>query len=62
MSGVGENDIKDRAYYFFEDMFNNKNLDTNNIKIVQKSYKNITYYIGYVTPNCVKPLCLTVNK
>ena len=62
MRGVGENHIKDCAYYFFEDMFNNKNLDTNNIKIVQKSYKNIAYYTGYVIPNCVKPLCLTINK
>ena len=38
-------------------MFNIKNLDPNNIKIDEKSYKNILiYYIGYVTPNIINPM------
>ena len=40
-------DIKNCTYYFFNDMINIKNFDPNNIKIDEKSYKNIPiYYIG----------------
>ena len=43
-------DIKNRTYYFFNDIINRKNFDENNIKIDEKSYKHIfVYYIGYVT-------------
>ena len=43
-------DIQIRAYYFFDDMINIKNLDANKIKKDEKPYKNIPiYYIGYVT-------------
>ena len=46
---VKDMDIKKCAYYFFDDI-NAKNFDPNNIKIHEKSYKNILiYYIGYVT-------------
>ena len=42
--------IKMHAYYFFNDVINIKNFDSSNIKIAEKSYKNIlTYYIGYLT-------------
>ena len=42
--------IKSRTYYFFNDIISIENFDVNNIKIDEKSYKNIlTYYIGYVT-------------
>ena len=34
--------------YFFDDIFNIKNFDTNNIKIDKKLDKNV-YYIRYVT-------------
>ena len=38
------------AYYFFDDIINIKEFNPNNIKIDEKSYKNILiYYIGYVT-------------
>ena len=47
---VKDIDMKDRKYYFFNDIFNIENLHPNNIKIDEKSYKNILiYYIGYVT-------------
>ena len=42
--------IKKRTYYFINNIINIENFDPNNIKIDEKSYKNIlTYYIGYVT-------------
>ena len=38
--------IKNRTYHFFIDVIN---FDPNNIKIDEKSYKDIlTYYIGFV--------------
>ena len=47
---VKDIDIKNRTCYFFNDIINLKNFYPNNIKIDEKSYKNIlTYYIGYVT-------------
>ena len=46
---VKDMDIKNRTYYFFNDIINTKNFDPNNIKIDKKSYKNIViYYIRYV--------------
>ena len=42
-------DIKNRTYYFFNDIINIKDFDSDNIKIDEKSYKDILiYYIGYV--------------
>ena len=42
--------IKNLTYYFFNDIINIKNFDSNNIKLDKKSYKNtLIYYIGYVT-------------
>ena len=47
---VTDINIKRRTYYFFNDIISIENFDVNNIKIDEKSYKNIlTYYIGYVT-------------
>ena len=43
-------DLKNRTYYFLNDIINIKIFDSNNIKIDEKSYNNIViYYIGYVT-------------
>ena len=42
--------IKNRTYYFFNDIINIENFGSNNVKIDEKSYKNILiYYNGYVT-------------
>ena len=47
---VKDIDIKNRTYYFFNDIINIKNFDQNSIKIHEKSCKNILiYYIGHVT-------------
>ena len=63
--------IKNRTYCFFDDTINIQIFDPNNIKIDEKSYKNILlYYNGYVTIkdlkyvkiNTVNPLYLIINK
>ena len=68
---VKDIDIKNHIYYFFNYIINIKNFDPNNIKIDEKSNKNIfIYYIGYVTIKdwkyikiySVNPLYLIFNK
>ena len=50
MGGIKEKDIKNRTYYFFNDMINIKNFDSDRIKVDKKSYRNVDiYYIGYIT-------------
>ena len=45
-----EIDIKNRIYYFYNDMINIKIFDSNLLKIDKKSYKDIVIYnIGYIT-------------
>ena len=52
---VKDIDIKNRAYYFFNDIIRIKCFDPNNIKIDEKSYKIVfIYYIGYVTTKDLK--------
>ena len=41
---VKDIDIKNRIYYFFNDIINIKNFDPNNIKLDGKSNKNILIY------------------
>ena len=60
---VKEVDIKNRTYYFFDDMINFKNLDPKNIKVNEKIYKNILIYCtGYVQPNSVRPLYIIISN
>ena len=50
MGVVKQIDIKNRTYYFYNDMINIKNFDQILLKIDRKSYKNIGIYnIGYIT-------------
>ena len=50
MGSIKEANVKNRTYYFFDDMINIKNFDSNLLKIDKTSYKNIDiYYIGYIT-------------
>ena len=47
---IKEINIKNQTYYFFDDMINIKDFDSNVPKIDKTSYKNIDiYYIGYIT-------------
>ena len=39
MESIKQINIKNRTYYFFNDMMNIKNFDPNRIKIDKKSYK-----------------------
>ena len=49
MRKIKEINIKNRAYYFFDDMINIKDFRPNLLKIDKNSYKNIgIYYIGYI--------------
>ena len=42
--------IKNRTYYFFNDVINIEDFDSNQLKIDKKSQKSIgIYYIGYIT-------------
>ena len=63
--------IKNQTYYFYNDMVNFKNFESNLLKIDKKHYKGIDiYYIGYIAikkiDDCenihsVNPLCLIFN-
>ena len=49
MGQVKKINIKNRTYYFFNDMVNIEVFDPNLLKIDKKSYKNMDiYYIGYM--------------
>ena len=65
-------DIKNRAYYFFDDMINIEVFDSNLLKIDKRSQKNIGIYnIGYITIKKIddyenihseNPLYLTIGE
>ena len=68
---IEDRNIKNCAYYFFDDIINIKEFDPSNIKLDEKSYKNILiYYIAYVAfkdskyvkINSVNPLYLMLNS
>ena len=71
MGEVKQINIKNRTYYFYNDIIDLKNFDARLLKIDKKSYKNIGIYnIGYITikkiDDCeniysVNPLYLLVN-
>ena len=49
MELVKQIDIKNRTYYFYNDMINIKKFDSNLLKMDKKSYKDIGIYnIGYI--------------
>ena len=71
MGEVKQINIKNRTYYFYNDIIDLKNFEPNLLKIYKKSYKNIDiYYIGYITIKknddfesiySVNPLYLRIN-
>ena len=71
MGNIKEINIKNRTYYFFDNMINIKYFNPSLIKIGKKSYKNFGIYcIGYITMkdsdlvkiNSVNPLYLIIGK
>ena len=50
MGEIKQINIKNRTYYFYNDIIDLKDFDAKLLKIDKKSYKNIDiYYIGYIT-------------
>ena len=50
MGTIKQIDIKNRTYYFYNDINDIKNFKSNLLKIDKKSYKDIGIYnIGYIT-------------
>ena len=50
MGEVKKLNIKNRTYYYFNDIFDIKDFHSNLLKIDKKQYKDIgIYYIGYIT-------------
>ena len=50
MGTVKQINIKNRTYYFYNDIIDIENFKSNLLKIDKKSYKNIAFYIiGYIT-------------
>ena len=50
MGNIKQINIKNRTDYFFNDMINIKDCDSDLLNIDKKSYKNIDIYcIGYIT-------------
>ena len=50
MRNIKERNVKNRTYYFYNDMINIKDFDPHLLKIDKKLYKSIGIYnIGYVT-------------
>ena len=50
MEKVKQIEIKNRTYYFYNDMINLKNFESNLLKIDKKHYKGIDiYYVRYIT-------------
>ena len=61
--------IKNRTYYFYNDLIKLFDFDPNMLKLDKKTFKGINiYYIGYVTKkeeyriNSVNPLYLLIYK
>ena len=61
--------IRNRTYYFYNDLINIKDFDPKLLKLYKKSYKNIDiYYIGCITRkykykiDSVNPLYLLVHR
>ena len=50
MGEIKQVNIKNRTYYFYNDIIDLKNFDVRLLKIDKKSYKNISIYnIRYIT-------------
>ena len=50
MGETKELNIKNQTNYFFDDIIDIRNFESNLLKIDKKSYKDIDiYYIGYIT-------------
>ena len=54
--------IKNRTYYFYNDIIDLENFDARSLKFDKKSYKDINIYnTGYVTKNKIDD-CMNINS
>ena len=50
MEGINQLNIKNKTYYFYDNIIDIKNFQSNLLKIDRNLYKDFdTYYIGYIT-------------
>ena len=60
---ISVHNIRNRKYFYFDDMTIVDNFYSQNIKVNKKSYKSILiFYIRYKASNGVKPLNIIFNK
>ena len=68
---VRQLNIKNKTYYFYNDLINALNFEPINLKLDKKTWKDIDiYYIGYIYKNIpedwkvnsVNPFYLMINK
>ena len=72
MGSIKEINLKERTYYFYNDIIDIKTFDSKNLKLDKKTYKDLDIYnIGYVTikkighgydVNSVNPLHLRTDN
>ena len=65
MNSLKETNIKNRTYYFFNDMIYIKSIDPNEFKMDYKKYTTLDTWwseFGCITINSVNPLCLIIDK
>ena len=72
MGSIKEINIKERTYYFYNDIIDFETFDSKNLKLDRKTYKDLDIYnIGYVTikkisdcydVNSVNPLYLRIDN
>ena len=72
MGSIKETNIKNRTYYFYNDIIDIETFDSNNLELDKKSYKDLDIYnIGYVIikkigygydVNSVNPLYLRIDN
>ena len=62
MGNIKQINIKNRTYYFSNDMINIKDFDASLTKIDKNSYKNIgIYHIGYIIMKSISD-CENINS
>ena len=62
MGTLKQMNIKNRTYYFYNDIIDLENYDSSLLKIDKKSYKNIVIYnIGYITIKTFGD-CININN
>ena len=63
MNSLKEINIKNRIFYYFDDIIQVENVNFGNILLHEKSYENILVYdISYKTLTGTKPLLISFDK